>query len=34
MTFSDWLPAYLKGRDVTLCSCNFAPDGPFCEFRP
>lgn len=34
MTFSDWLLAYLKGRDVTLCSRNFAPDRPFYEFLP
>lgn len=31
MTFGEWLLAYLKGRDVTLCSRNFAPDGPFYE---
>jgi hypothetical protein len=29
MTFGEWLLAYLKGRDVTLCSRNFAPDRPF-----
>ncbi|MFI6724329.1 SMI1/KNR4 family protein [Streptomyces sp. R-74717] len=34
MTFSEWLLAYLRGRDVTLCSRNFAPDGPFHEFLP
>ncbi|MDT9695275.1 SMI1/KNR4 family protein [Streptomyces sp. P17] len=34
MRFSDWLLDYLKGRDVTLCSHNFAPDGPFYEFLP
>ncbi|MGW7440836.1 SMI1/KNR4 family protein [Streptomyces sp. NPDC054849] len=34
MTFSEWLLAYLKGRDVTLCSRNFAPDGPFYTFLP
>ncbi|MET9736313.1 SMI1/KNR4 family protein [Streptomyces sp. NPDC006458] len=34
MTFSEWFLAYLKGRDVTLCSRNFAPDGPFCQFLP
>ncbi|MDK0521356.1 SMI1/KNR4 family protein [Streptomyces sp. ML-6] len=34
MTFGEWLLAYLKGRDVTLCSRNFAPDGPFYEFLP
>jgi hypothetical protein len=34
MTFSDWFLAYLKGRDVTLCSRNFAPEGPFWEFLP
>ncbi|WP_329360685.1 hypothetical protein [Streptomyces sp. NBC_01483] len=34
MTFSEWLLAYLKGRDVTLCSRNFAPDGPFYAFLP
>ncbi|MFF7713669.1 hypothetical protein ACIOWI_07125 [Streptomyces sp. NPDC087659] len=32
MTFSEWFLAYLKGRDVTLCSRNRAPDGPFWEF--
>ncbi|MGX4694874.1 SMI1/KNR4 family protein [Streptomyces sp. JNUCC 63] len=31
MTFSEWLLAYLKGRDVTLCSRNLAPHGPFYE---
>ncbi|MFP8882702.1 SMI1/KNR4 family protein [Streptomyces mangrovi] len=34
MTFSEWLLAYLKGGDVTLCSRNLAPDGPFWEFLP
>ncbi|MGW2177134.1 SMI1/KNR4 family protein [Streptomyces sp. NPDC001732] len=34
MTFGEWLLAYLKGRDVMLCSRNFAPDGPFYEFLP
>jgi hypothetical protein len=34
MTFSDWLLSYLQGRDVTLCSRNFAPDGPSWEFLP
>ncbi|MGW1106448.1 SMI1/KNR4 family protein [Streptomyces sp. NPDC002540] len=34
MTFGEWLLAYLKGRDVTVCSRNFAPDGPFYEFLP
>ncbi|WP_258308902.1 SMI1/KNR4 family protein [Streptomyces sp. NWU339] len=34
MTFSDWLLAYLRGEDVTLCSRNWAPDGPFWEFLP
>ncbi|MFG2295995.1 SMI1/KNR4 family protein [Streptomyces sp. NPDC048603] len=34
MTFGEWLLAYLKGRDVTLCSRNRAPDGPFYEFLP
>ncbi|MEU6623228.1 SMI1/KNR4 family protein [Streptomyces litmocidini] len=29
MTFGAWLLAYLKGRDVTLCSRDRAPDGPF-----
>jgi hypothetical protein len=32
MTFGEWLLAYLKGRDVTLCSRNFAPDRPFYTF--
>jgi hypothetical protein len=34
MTFSEWLLVYLKGRDVTLCSRDRAPDGPFWEFLP
>ncbi|MGW5235163.1 SMI1/KNR4 family protein [Streptomyces nodosus] len=34
MTFSEWLLAYLRGRDVTLCSQGFAPDRPFWEFLP
>jgi hypothetical protein len=34
MTFSDWLLAYLRGEDVTVCSRNFAPDRPFWEFMP
>lgn len=34
MTFGEWLLAYLKGRDVTLCSRNRAPDGPFYAFLP
>ncbi|SED62911.1 hypothetical protein [Streptomyces sp. Ag109_O5-10] len=31
MTFSDWLLAYLRGEDVTVCSRDFAPDRPFYE---
>ncbi|MEU9207577.1 SMI1/KNR4 family protein [Streptomyces sp. NPDC048415] len=34
MTFNDWLLAYLRGEDVTVCSRNFAPDRPFWEFLP
>ncbi|WP_308406221.1 SMI1/KNR4 family protein [Streptomyces sp. AC602_WCS936] len=34
MTFSDWLLAYLGGEDVTVCSRNLAPDGPFYEPLP
>lgn len=34
LTFSDWLLAYLKGEDVTVCSRNFAPHRPFFEFLP
>ncbi|MFD8632596.1 SMI1/KNR4 family protein [Streptomyces sp. NPDC059533] len=34
MTFGEWLLDYLKGRDVTLCSRNWAPDGPYYEFLP
>ncbi|WP_327353894.1 SMI1/KNR4 family protein [Streptomyces sp. NBC_01304] len=34
MTFSEWLLAYLEGRDVTLCSRDRAPDGTFWEFLP
>lgn len=29
MTFSEWMLAYLRGQDDTVCSRNFAPDGPF-----
>jgi hypothetical protein len=29
MTFNEWMLAYLKGEDVTVCSRNFAPEGPF-----
>ncbi|WP_237305463.1 SMI1/KNR4 family protein [Streptomyces sp. SAT1] len=32
MTFSDWLLAYLRGEDVTVCSRNTAPGRPFWEF--
>ncbi|MFE3146002.1 hypothetical protein ACFXJ6_04965 [Streptomyces sp. NPDC059218] len=32
--FGEWFLDCLKGRDVTLCSRNFAPDGPFYEFLP
>jgi hypothetical protein len=31
MSFSDWMLSYLRGEDVTVCSRNFAPDGPFYE---
>ncbi|MGJ3560727.1 SMI1/KNR4 family protein [Streptomyces sp. INA 01156] len=34
MTFSDWLLAYLRGEDATVCSVDRAPDGPFWEFLP
>lgn len=34
MTFSEWLLAYLRGEDVTVCSRNLAPDRPFFEFLP
>ncbi|MET9624652.1 MULTISPECIES: SMI1/KNR4 family protein [unclassified Streptomyces] len=34
MTFGEWLLAYLRGRDVTLCSRDRAPDGPFYTFLP
>ena len=34
MTFSEWLLAYLRGEDVTVCSRNFASDHPFYEFLP
>jgi hypothetical protein len=34
MTFSEWLLAYLRGEDVTVCSRERAPDGPFYEFLP
>lgn len=31
MTFGEWLLAYLRGEDVTVCSRNFAPDRPSYE---
>ncbi|MGX9884493.1 SMI1/KNR4 family protein [Streptomyces sp. NPDC002276] len=31
MTFGEWLLAYLRGEDVTVCSRNFAPGRPFFE---
>ncbi|MFI8823557.1 SMI1/KNR4 family protein [Streptomyces sp. NPDC053431] len=34
MTFGEWLLAYLKGRDVTLCVRDRAPDGPSYAFLP
>ncbi|MGW8763894.1 SMI1/KNR4 family protein [Streptomyces sp. NPDC055815] len=34
MTFGTWFLAYLKGRDVMLCSRGRTPDGPFYEFLP
>ncbi|MFJ1751939.1 SMI1/KNR4 family protein [Kitasatospora sp. NPDC088134] len=34
MTFSEWLLAYLRGEDVTVCSRNLAPDRPFYEPLP
>ncbi|MFE0626721.1 SMI1/KNR4 family protein [Streptomyces sp. NPDC058864] len=34
MTFGEWLLAYLRGEDVTVCSRNRAPDRPFYEFLP
>ncbi|WP_367044463.1 hypothetical protein [Streptomyces sp. Je 1-332] len=34
MKFSDWLLAYLRGDDVTVCSRNLAPDHPFYEPLP
>jgi len=34
MTFGEWLLDYLRGRDVTLCSRDLAPDGPSWEFLP
>ncbi|UYQ60703.1 hypothetical protein [Streptomyces peucetius] len=33
MTFGEWLLAYLRGEDVTVCS-HLAPDRPFWEFLP
>lgn len=32
MPFGAWMPAYLRGEDVGVCSRNFAPAGPF--FQP
>jgi hypothetical protein len=34
MAFSEWLLAYLRGEDVTVCARNLAPDRPFWEFLP
>lgn len=34
LTFREWLLAYLRGRDVTVCVRDRAPDGPFYEFLP
>lgn len=34
MTFGEWLLAYLRGEDVTVCSRNRAPGRPFYEFLP
>ncbi|MFJ5228475.1 SMI1/KNR4 family protein [Kitasatospora sp. NPDC088391] len=31
LAFGDWLLAYLRGEDVTVCSRNLAPDRPFHE---
>lgn len=31
MTFGEWLLAYLRGQEVTVCSRDRAPDGPFYE---
>ncbi|MEV7033561.1 hypothetical protein AB0N99_25465 [Streptomyces sp. NPDC093272] len=31
MTFGEWLLAYLRREDVTVCSRNFAPGRPFFE---
>lgn len=31
MTFGEWLLAYLRGEDVTVCSRNLAPARPFFE---
>ncbi|MFE1263362.1 SMI1/KNR4 family protein [Streptomyces albogriseolus] len=29
MTFNEWMLSYLRGQDMTVCSRNFAPQGPF-----
>ncbi|BAU87350.1 hypothetical protein SLA_6483 [Streptomyces laurentii] len=34
LTFGEWLLAYLRGRDVTLCVRDRAPDGPSYTFLP
>ncbi len=34
MTFGEWLLAYLRGEDVTVCSRNLAPDRPFYQPLP
>ncbi|MGW0885570.1 SMI1/KNR4 family protein [Streptomyces sp. NPDC002671] len=31
LSFNEWMLAYLRGEDVTVCSKSFAPDGPFYE---
>ncbi|MFI0235704.1 SMI1/KNR4 family protein [Streptomyces sp. NPDC016845] len=34
MTFGEWLLAYLRGEDVTVCSRNLTSGGPTWEFLP
>ncbi len=29
MTFNEWMLSYLRGQDMTVCSRNYAPQGPF-----
>jgi hypothetical protein len=32
MPFAEWMLSYIRGEDMTVCSRQFAPDGP--SFEP